>query len=304
MKLAVVLLLSCLTAAVGREFVVGDNLSFRYYNRTLAKIMVRYASAVYLDDSASLLKWNCSRCNGVIKDFHVTALVVDVRHCLQAFVGVSESLHAIVIAFRGTQENSMANWMEDLYFKELDLNYPGTKDAKVHHGFYSAYHNTSMRASIMAAISYIEQTRHGLKYMVTGHSMGGALASFCALDLIVNYKVSTDDVEIVTFGQPRLGNTVFAKFFSKHLPRAIRMTHGHDMVPHLPPYLSFLGARSYHHFAREVWITTLSIGILTFEYERVCDSSGEDPTCSRSVSGNSIEDHFIYLGVYLGSGDT
>lgn len=50
---------------------------------------------------------------------------------IQAFVGVAENLNAIVIAFRGTQMTSMQNWAEDLYFKQLDVNYPGVTDAMV-----------------------------------------------------------------------------------------------------------------------------------------------------------------------------
>ena len=80
---------------------------------------------------------------------------------MQAYVGLAKDLNAIVVAFRGTQENrsqwpnsisillcftifrlllsydslafifSIQNWMEDLYFKQLDLNYPGVTGAMV-----------------------------------------------------------------------------------------------------------------------------------------------------------------------------
>jgi hypothetical protein len=73
------------------------------YNRTMALILVEYASAAYIIDDSSLLSWTCSRCQGLTKGFKIHTLVVDVQHCLQAFVGVAENLHAIVIAFRGTQ---------------------------------------------------------------------------------------------------------------------------------------------------------------------------------------------------------
>eukprot|EP00250_Pteridium_aquilinum_P010959 c19747_g2_i1 orf=51-536(+) len=114
------------------------------YNHTLAQILVEYASAVYVNDLDSLIAWNCSRCDGLTKGFVLVELIVDVEHCLQAFVGVAEDLDAIVIAFRGTQENSIQNWMEDLYFKQLDLKYPGVSGAMVHRGFYTAYHNTTL----------------------------------------------------------------------------------------------------------------------------------------------------------------
>lgn len=56
---------------------------------------------------------------------------------------------------------------------------------QVHHGFYSAYHNTTVRPGVLKAIERARQVYGDLKIMVTGHSMGGAMASFCGLDLTV-----------------------------------------------------------------------------------------------------------------------
>lgn len=103
----------------------------------------------------------------------------------------------------------------------------------------------------------------------------------------------------MTFGQPRVGNAAFASYFNKHVPNAIRVTNGHDMVPHLPPYYTYFPQKTYHHFAREVWLHNAGIGSLVLLVEKICDSTGEDPTCSRSVSGNSILDHLTYYNVEL-----
>ncbi|KAE8735003.1 lipase-like isoform X3 [Hibiscus syriacus] len=251
----VLVFFTCLIASSsGRELQVKNNHKHAIYNHTLATILVEYASAVYISDLTELFIWTCERCNGLTKGFEVIELVVDVENCLQAFVGVAKDLNAVVIAFRGTQEHSIQNWIEDLFWKQLDLNYPGMPDAMVHHGFYTAYHNTTIR-----------------------HSMGGAMASFCALDLTVNHEAN--NVQVMTFGQP--------------------LTNDHDIVPHLPPYYTYFPQKTYHHFPREVWLYNLGLGSLVYRVEKVCDNSGEDPTCSRSVSGNSIVDHLSYYGVDL-----
>lgn len=271
------------------------------YNRTRALILVEYASAVYIVDETSILSWTCSRCNGLTKGFKMHSLIVDVQHCLQAFVGIAEDLKAIVIAFRGTQESSMQNWAEDLYFRELDLNYPGGTDALVHRGFYAAYHNTTLRERVVDAAHAIQQSRSDLGIMVTGHSMGGAMATFCALDLSANFGLK--NIEVFTFGQPRVGNYGFSVYYNKYVPLTIRVTHANDIVPHLPPYYPLIGEKTYHHFATEVWIFRVTLGRLQLEFERVCNGSGEDPSCSRSVAGNSIADHLNYYGVYLRTED-
>lgn len=271
------------------------------YNRTLALYVVEYAAAVYIEDADKLRSWTCSRCHGLTKHFKMVELVIDEPHRLQAYVGIAEDLKAVVIAFRGTQETSYQNWAEDLYFRQLDLNYPGIDNALVHKGFYQAYHNTTLRERVITAAMGTLRHRPDLGVIVTGHSMGGAMASFCSLDLAVNFEVT--DLKVITFGQPRIGNSIFAAAYGILVPNAVRMTHAHDIVPHLPPYYTLMAERTYHHFATEVWIFKIQVGRLQWEFERICDSSGEDPECSRSVTGNSIADHLQYLGVFLNTID-
>lgn len=273
------------------------------YNRTLATTLVRYASAVYLSDLEDLFTWTCSRCDGVTEGFEVIELVVDVEYCLQAFVGVSSDLNAIIIAFRGTQENSVQNWIEDLFWKQLDIKYPGMPDAMVHRGFYSGYHNTTLRPAIIDAVDRAKKFYgENINIMVTGHSMGGAMAAFCALDLVVNHNAK--NVLAMTFGQPRIGNAVFASYYTKFVPNTFRITNGHDIVPHLPPYYNYFPHKTYHHFPREVWLHNVGFGSLMYAVEIVCDGTGEDPSCSRSVRGSSVTDHLEYYGVHMCGDDT
>jgi hypothetical protein len=66
----------------------------------------------------------------------------------------------------------------------------------------------------------------------------------------------------MTYGQPRIGNAVFASHFKKYLPNAIRVTNAHDIVPHLPPYYQYFPRKTYHHFPREV--SFLFVSLLPF----------------------------------------
>jgi pimeloyl-ACP methyl ester carboxylesterase len=60
---------------------------------------------------------------------------------------------------------------------------------KVHSGFFSSYNNTILRVAITSAVRKARNTYGDINVIVTGHSMGGAMAAFCALDL----SVSTQD---------------------------------------------------------------------------------------------------------------
>lgn len=59
---------------------------------------------------------------------------------------------------------------------------------QVHHGFYSAYYNTTIRHGVLDAVKRVKEFYGDIDIIVTGHSMGGAMASFCALDLKVMIK--------------------------------------------------------------------------------------------------------------------
>lgn len=59
---------------------------------------------------------------------------------------------------------------------------------QVHHGFYSAYHDTTIQPGILKAIKRAKGLYGDIDIMITGHSMGGAMAAFCGLDLAVSLR--------------------------------------------------------------------------------------------------------------------
>jgi predicted lipase len=50
---------------------------------------------------------------------------------------------------------------------------------------------------------------------ITGHSLGGALASLAAAEICSSGKISPQNIKLLTFGQPRTGNWVWAKNMDK-----------------------------------------------------------------------------------------
>ncbi|KAL4585698.1 hypothetical protein LXL04_010322 [Taraxacum kok-saghyz] len=189
------------------------------YNHTLATILVEYASAVYMSDLKNFFTWTCSRCDG-LTTLIVEELIVDVENCLQAFVGVADDLNAIIIAFRGTQENqSVQNWIEDLFWKQLDSEYPGCIDGKVemHHGFFNANNNTIVRSGILDGVSRAKKVYGDIKIMVT------------------------ENVSVIAF----------ASYYSEIVPSTFRITHEHDLVPHFSSQkVTFSdGATAWHLFS-------------------------------------------------------
>jgi hypothetical protein len=128
---------------------------------------------------------------------------------------------------------------------------------------------------------------------------------------------------LFTYGCPRVGDAKFAASFADSGVEHTRVTHYHDLVPHVP--MDIIG---YHHTAQEVWFNEDSTSF------KICDGTGEDDcewqrekrsegggggeevakvpsgltrgvraACSNScspLSCNSIDDHMQYLQVDVG----
>lgn len=124
--------------------------------------------------------------------------------------------------------------------EEGELIYPkaygkASSPVKMHRGFMTAY--LSVRDAIHDYVNNSEATQ----YRIVGHSLGGALAKLCAVDLQYNFASNTGiladsniDVETYTFGAPRVGNKAFAASYTAWVPKTWRVVNGWDAVSGLP----------------------------------------------------------------------
>jgi triacylglycerol lipase len=118
----------------------------------------------------------------------------------------------------------------------------GSSGALMHRGFVQAYF--SVRDQIHDYVKSHEIS----SVTTTGHSLGGALATLCAVDIQYNFanKVS---VEAYTYGAPKVGNDAFRESFNKRVPNSYRFAHGMDIVVELPRWW-----QGYRHVDKEIRI--------------------------------------------------
>lgn len=116
---------------------------------------------------------------------------------------------------------------------------------KIHSGFATAY--SSIANEVM---EYVQQLREKKKRPVflTGHSLGGALATICSLDLWVKLDISRREIFVSTFGSPRVGNREFAEIYREVVPLHWRIVVDPDMVARLPSV-------GYSHVGKKVVLT-------------------------------------------------
>jgi hypothetical protein len=97
---------------------------------------------------------------------------------------------------------------------------------------------------VMDATKYTEPT-----LIVTGASLGGANASLAA----VHYGMLYPDLHIkcITFGSPRVGNSVFVKYFANLVEHSERYVNQEDPVPNVPSMFWFEHVLGLKYIDRE-----------------------------------------------------
>ncbi|KAK9659751.1 hypothetical protein K7432_018568 [Basidiobolus ranarum] len=163
-----------------------------------------------------------------------------IKTYLKGGVGVEDSFgflahnsNAIVIAFRGTR-----SWKD--IFADVDLlmtdfyTEKSYSNIRVHRGF-ARYYN-ALKSQIFGIVDTLIAEMGGPEKVehiyVTGHSLGGAMAVLCSVDL-TNYIVEhygprcANFLQCLTYGAPPVGNVEFRQYWIT-LQTAMRGYHFQD----------------------------------------------------------------------------
>lgn len=174
----------------------------------------------------------------------------------QAFVLQDKNVdpELIVVAFRGTEFFNSDDWISDFNLSWYDI--PGM--GKVHAGFMKALglqkslgwpkdivqtHNNQPPPAyyfLRKLLKQLLEKNEKARFVVTGHSLGGALAILFPAILAFHGEswLLKRLRGIYTFGQPRVGDEVFVEYMkeqlTKHEVPYYRVVYSNDMVPRLP----------------------------------------------------------------------
>lgn len=133
----------------------------------------------------------------------------------------------LVLAFRGTEPSKAADIKSDVRALPTRI---GPEDGKqmVHSGFYDAFR--AVEQHICKDLG--EPSEKDLPLYITGHSLGGALATVATHCLSSDYLSSDRLAACYTYGGPRVGNLAFGQSIK---PPVYRVVNAADVVPRLPP---------------------------------------------------------------------
>ena len=184
------------------------------FHKDLALLLAKLAVEAY----APLAQYDVSKFN-----MELITKLDNEKTDIQGFIAKENK--SMYIAFRG------ANTVKD-YLRDLDLlymNYPPSKrlffKPKVHMGFFKGYE--SVKPDIVNTINANPDIEN---LIVTGHSMGAALAVYCAFDMKREFNTRNLSISLYTFGCPEVGNGSFIKRFKKKMTTSYRVVNDEDIV--------------------------------------------------------------------------
>ena len=237
------------------------------------------------------------------KRFSKACFVEDARTDTQCAVWRSRRDRTVVVAFRGTEMDRPLDFFTDVNFKPAPFEALAerggevTRSAeaaaaevrapRVHGGFLRAYESVRARVfaavdDVIAAETHAREDDHDARddtwhVFVTGHSLGGALATLfaCELGQSASGPGPARDVTVTmyNFGSPRVGDGAFCDAYNALVPDSVRVVNRADLVPTLPALLG------YRHVERGVRVSVGGDGaaeIAPFAAARGTERYGEN----------------------------
>jgi hypothetical protein len=151
---------------------------------------------------------------------------------------VDAKLNRLVVSFRGTEY--FQDWLDDFDFAPAPYSaIPGR--GTVHQGFQVVYE--AVRENLR---KLVQSKAPGCKeLLITGHSLGGALAALSAPDLLNDVAANLAPI-VYTWAEPRVGHQDFVRLFDTRVNICYRIANLWDIVPHVPPVLALYEHEGSH----------------------------------------------------------
>jgi hypothetical protein len=143
-------------------------------------------------------------------------------------MGRNPTSRTAFVSFRGTSDG--AEWVANLDAVPGDYR-PIGGFGQVHAGFQDVYElvRTNIATNLATATADCDQI------LITGHSLGAALAVLAAPDVFLNMPPNKIEPRLITFAGPRVGLSDFVGKFNADIESCFRVVNFLDIVPYLPP---------------------------------------------------------------------
>ena len=144
------------------------------------------------------------------------------------YVAIDHSNGVVVLAFRGSK--SWRNWFRN--FEAWRVKSDLCDECHVHRGFWVQWE--SLRKTLIPIVEGAAAEYPNYRFSIVGHSHGGALATIAAADFRTRSNWFHANTWLYSYGSPRVGNPVTARFLTEQSDKSYRITARYDYVPHVP----------------------------------------------------------------------
>ncbi|EIE24300.1 alpha/beta-hydrolase [Coccomyxa subellipsoidea C-169] len=149
---------------------------------------------------------------------------------------VSWNNDTIVVAFRGTA--SLKNAWRAEHVPKRGRFWLGRRPL-VHKGFWRSWSAHGIGDRVMDFIGSLlvdsKLPAADWHVYITGHSLGGALATLAAYDIQTAFGFK--DLQVYTYGAPRTGNHAFAREYEALIPETWHVVHDSDVIPRVGKFV-------------------------------------------------------------------
>ena len=148
-----------------------------------------------------------------------------------SFMAISESEKTIVLAFRGStnQGQVFSQFVETISTPKTVFLEKGQVES-----YYKTAFDTLWSSGLHKDFRQIRSLYPDYKVLITGHSLGGALASLASLWIVYYNFVPAEQLVLYTFGMPRVGDLEYALIHDRYVRNSMRVVHTSDLVPKFP----------------------------------------------------------------------
>jgi triacylglycerol lipase len=161
------------------------------------------------------------------------------KRVFYGFVAQSTTIPtSYVAAIRGT--DGMIEWVIDADF--VPIPHPSYPGARVEQGFWGIYQTMSL-ADPATGVTTFQHAPEGVENLVgngtivvTGHSLGSALATYFVEDLAERLGANAS---ACLFASPQTGDSVWAGIFDQNVKQYDLFNYILDLVPHVPTGIGY-----------------------------------------------------------------
>lgn len=217
-----------------------------------------------------------------------------------AYTAISHASKQVFLVYRGSDSTKQV--LAELVFTLIRQKVLFMEAGYVSKYFYDAFMN--LYPCIKESINETLSKNPTYDLLVTGHSLGAAMASLAAVALVKENIINPKRLLLYNFGSPRVGDILYALNHDRLVPNSYRVVHFDDIIVHFPPMKPAIDP-PYHHktevFYPKAMVPDSQYTVCRADEDRRCTDQFSPCLLFRCVLdlNNCLQRHSAYFNMKL-----